>query len=434
MSKSGESKEVRIVKMDEVLNPLVGGYDMDISNMVEGDWNVQLNPSKRVVLTPTIEIEGTEAAADTFDKLLEKYGEYGECTEAQFQSLLGDTPAFYDCLILRKATGLFYLIERELTDGKTQLHKLGTNYFVYDRDNSDETEDFSPVDVMPLMLCGEKCETAPYIGERIHRHTSYEGKEDDGEQKIIAVQAHTSQHFAYRTTGTTQRSIPYANGTMLYNFKFGMDNYSMYPEFWRKYNGLLLNHPVHLTGWLKYGIAQFINMDMSALKLCDGQRLLPVRASASIGEKMGITEAEFIRAEHYLDGVSDNQPTPITASTLKWQLNSESDEQTAHMIYMLIVTFDTQNTIYTGYTVKHDGIDDPIWLGPPKSPGETRTITAIAYFTLKYKRKVVIYDSQGNVIYSGWEDTELSWEDTYQPNGSNRLVVTKTYNFVAVPA
>lgn len=436
---NSESKEVRIVKMNDILNMLtgVGGYDMDISGLVEGDWKVQLNPSKRVVLTPSIEIEGTEAAAETFDKLLEKYGGYVECTEAQFRTLTTTNPAFYDCLILRKSTGVFYALERSLSTGRMELHELGTNYFVYDRQNSDETEEFSQVDVMPLMLCGEKCETAPYIGDRIHKHTSYEDKEEDSSQKIIAVQAHSSQHFVYRTTGTTQRHIPYASGSLEYTFWFGMDNYSLFGHFWDNYNRLLLNNPVHLTGRLKYGIAQFLNMDMSIMKLCDGQRLLPVKASARIGEKMDITEAEFIRAERYVDGVSDELPKPLTSSSLKWQLNSESDEQTAYNIFQQRMYLQGR-VLWRGFSAKHDGIPDPIWLGIPSEVGETRQITAVATFTILTREKVSITGDNGTMDL--WFDREWRIDGHFDSDGNclqqgpfNWLQTTKTYTFEAVP-
>ena len=433
---NSESKTVRIVKMDAILNNSVGGYDDDISGLLDGDWEVQLNPSKRIVLTPSIEIEGTEAAAETLDKLLEKYGSYADCNELQFQSLLGPTPAFYDCLIRRKSTGMFYVLERSLSSGKMELHQLGTNYFVYDRKNSEDTESFNQADLMPLMLCGPKCETAPFIGERIHCHTSYEGKSDDSEQKIIAVQAHTLQNFAYRTTGTTQMSIPYNTGGLTYDFWFGMDNYSMYSTFWYYYNRLILNNPVHLTGRLKYGIAKFLNMDMSALKLCDGQRLLPVKASAQMGEKMGVTEAEFIRAEQYMDGVSDSLPTPMTESSLKWQLNSESDEETAISIFRQRIYL-AGRVEWRGFSTEHNGIPDPIWLGTPSYLGEIRQITAVVSFIIKTRERVTISNNNGSIDM--WFNREWRKDGHFDEDGNclqqgpfNWLQVTKTYTFEAV--
>lgn len=436
-----ESLEVRIMKMDAILNPLAGtgGYDIDISGLVEGDWTVQLNPSKRVVLTPNNEIEGTEPAAETLDKLLEKYENYVDCNEDQFDSLTGVTPAFYDCLIRRKATGMFYLLERSLGNGAMQLHQLGTNYFTYDRNNSDETEAFNQTDVMPLMLLGlrMKRDVAPFIGERIHRHTSYNGEVDDSEQKIIAVQAYNGQSlFAYPTTGTTQKDIPYANSHLTFPFNFGMDNYSMYSYFWANYNRLLLNNPVHLTGRVKLGIDQFLGMNMSALKFCDGQRLLPVKASAQIGDKMGMTEAEFILAKIYAGGVADSQLEPLTESKLKWLMTSDGDETTASQIFAQRLSLPGQ-VLWRGYSAEHDGISDPTWLGTPKYLGEIRQITAITSFTIKTREKVTISSNENSIEI--WYNREWNVDGHFDEDGSclqqgpfDWLQVTKTYTFEAV--
>jgi len=384
-----ETKQVRIVKMDAILNDLTGGYDDDISGLVEGDWKVQLNPSRRVVLTPTIEIEGTEAAAETFDKLIEKYGGYVDINELQFRSLSGPSPAFYNSLVRRKSTGVFYSIEQRLNSGELNIQRIGTNYFKYDRRNSEETEEFSQADMMPLMLCGPKCETAPFIGERIHRHTSYKDQTDDSRQKIIAVQAHTLRHFAYRTTGTTQMSIPCSDGYLYYNFWFGMDNYSLYRNFWQNYNNLILNSPVHLTGRLKYDIAYFLGMDMITLKLCDGQRLLPVKASAQIGAKTSITEAEFIRAELFMDGISDVEIKPVIGNGLKWQI-SDNHEEIGLQLFNTNKTQIQDELSYNSVvaTIFYTGcsfmLDAPVNAGSPSELGETLVIEALATLTIDF--------------------------------------------------
>ena len=425
---NSDTKTVRIMKMDAILNMLTGsgGYDEDISGLLEGDWTVQLNPSKRIVLTPTIEIEGTEAAAETFDKLLEKYGGYVDINELQYQSLNGATPFMYEGLVKRKATGMFYYLSQDLMTGKLNVQQLGTNYFKYDRQNSEETEEFSQADVMPLMLCGPKFETAPYIGDRINRHTAYNGNAEDSNQKIIALQAHTlAGHFAYTTTGTTQMFIPYTDGQNYYNFWFGMDNYTLYRDFWQNYNRLLLNNPVHLTGRLKYDIAQFLNMDMCQLKLCNGQRLLPQKASVTIAEKTGLTEVEFIRAELFMDGISDTEIKPVSANLLKWQISDNHEElglQLFNLHKAQIEYEESFNAIvatifYTGCSIS---LDTPVSTEPPSELGETRIINALATLTINFDIE--------------YEDTQY---DSPVPSSSgsrsypNTLV---TFTLVAVPA
>lgn len=320
---NSETREVRIVMMETMLDDHTINCDIDLTAKVEGDWEVQLNPSKRIVLTPTTSIEGTEPAAETLDKLIATYGTYYEANEVAYKTLEGDSPSFCDCIVLRTSTGLFYRLERDLVTGKQVAVCIGSCFFTYDRNNSKDVETFGQGDVVPLMLCGTKNEIAPYIGDRIHRHTSYNGSgADDTKQEIIVVQAKdTSEHGVYMTTGTTMRSIPYAVGNGSYSFLFGLHNYGMYSRFWSKYNTLMLNNSTHLKGRLKLGVADFLQMNMEKMKLCNGQRLLPVSASASIGERMSLTEAEFIIAKSYENGATDTPITPSGATSKRWQLS-----------------------------------------------------------------------------------------------------------------
>ena len=411
---NSETKEVRIVKMEAILNVLVGNYDMDITSLVVGDWTMQLNPSKRIVLTPTCEIEGTKPAAETFDKLIAKYDFYVACNESQFESLTTANPAVQDCLILRKATGMFHLLERRLDNGEIDLHELGSNYFTYDRENSDETEAFSQADVMPLMWIGENHKTAPFIGERIHRHTSYQGKADDSEQKIIVVQAYTARKYlGFSTSATSQKYLPFMDGYSGYEFAFGLDNYSMHSNFWNRYNTLLLNHPLHLTGKVRLNVSEFLGMDMSTLKLCNGQRLIPVSAAAQIGEKIGLTEVEFIHSEFAL-GQGDSEIIPAQAPSLKWSRatydngNPFDEAQFCEDLYEYIVESQAQHGVpyinpgYIGYYVEYDGYDNlAIWLGTPREPGETRTFVSTGHYKIIYEFDVYngnVFDRRSRVV------------------------------------
>lgn len=395
-----ENREVRIVKMEDMM---ASAADIDLGGLVVGDWTVRHNPSRRVVLSPTLTIEATEAAAGSFDLLLKKYNGYVLCDELQWMTLESDTPAVNDSLVQRKATGEFYLLERNLGDGRQVTHRLGTNYFAYDRDNSDETESFSQADAVPLMLCGQKREVVPYIGSRIHRHTSYNGETEEDEQKIIAVQWHTSPHFVHRTTATTQKTIPYGgNGAQCHSFAFGLDNHSLYGHFWQRYNTLLLNHPVHVEGKLRLGLAQFLGMDMSRLKLCDGQRLIPVRASAATGGRTGITDAEFILEKEYADGVADTQPSPTPINGLKWEMVSQSDSALAQELWNDYLSWVGQLEFHVNWfhllsvEIAHNGFDGPVWLGQPSSEGQAKTIQCLVAIAFKVE-KVYLYNGAGSL-------------------------------------
>lgn len=416
-----EKKRVRIVRMESILENLYGPATsgLDISGMVEGDWEICHNPSKRVVLRPTVEIEGTEPAAETLDALLEKYGGYAVCSETQFDTLLGDDPAFSDCLVMRGSTGEFFLLERNVSS--QVLHRLGTNYFTYDRGNSEETEEFAQADVMPRMIVGDKArrDVAPFIGERIHRHTSYGDVEDDNEQKIIAVQAHTSDLFHYPTTGTTQKTIPNSsNGS--YSFWFGMDNYSLFQQFWYVYNTILLNGAVHLKGRVKYTAVQFLGMDMTALQLCDGQKLLPVKMSAPLGGRMGLAEAEFILVKWFVGGITDTAYTPMASAPLRWQLNLGELQPVAMDIYWHHIYIEGR-VLWRGFRAR---TSDGIWLGVPTYLGEKRELTTEIVFTILTEEKV----TEGPI--DTWHDREHRIDGCYEADGTPHSITGTPWNWL----
>ena len=324
---NSETKQVSIVIMEDLL---ANSADEDITEFVEDFWSVQLSPSKRIVLTPTNSIEGTEPANESFDKMVAKYGSYVEADEDQWVN-----GTLNDCLVLRLATGQFYALTRDLSTGIQQQEPLGTNHFAYDRQNSDDTEAFSQSDTMPLMMVSprlnpespsmafKRC-VCPFIGERIHFHTSYQGKEEDSDQSImVAWKAHNS-HFAFRTTGTNQAYIPYETtqaGVTGVTLEFGLTNFAMYDKFWKRYNEIILNHATRVSAHILYNVGAFLNLDMSRPKMCQGQKLLPVSASARLAERMGLTEAEYILCKHFTDGITDTPITPIESPNLKWMLN-----------------------------------------------------------------------------------------------------------------
>lgn len=317
-----ETRHVKIVAMETMLTL---DADLDITRLVEGDFKMQLNPTKRVVMTPSNKIEGTDPAAATFDKLIEKYGNFDYVNEFEFQQYPTANPPTNASLILRRATGQFYAVEYDSNIAKYQTKLLGTNHFTYDRQNSDDTEDFNQNDSIPLMLVEGKMQTTPFIGDRLHAHTSYNGSTADDTQDIIVVQAVTDSHFVYTTTGTTQPCIPYAqpqSGDYFFELGLGVCPYDFYDACWKRYNTLLLNHPTHMSGRVKYSVGQILAMDMTRLKHCLGQKLLPVSASATIGPKPVLTEAEFMLVKTFIDGIEDTAIVPTSQTNLVWEITN----------------------------------------------------------------------------------------------------------------
>lgn len=384
---NSETKEVKIVMMEDIL---AGEADVDISNIVEDDFTVTLNPQKRVVLEPQITIDGTEAASDDFDALLEKYGGYYvRVDEIEFSYLASGTPinnTAFDCLILRMATGQFYTLSRDLNTANYKMVPtlVGSNIMKYDRKNTKDAESFKQDDVIPLMLCNAKFETLPFIGERIHFHTGYNAKEEGAEQEIIVVRGVvvSAGHAGFRTSGTIQSYLPlinvFGNGEALY----GLTPYDLYSYFWKRYNELILNNATHLRGSVRLNTNAFLSLDMSNLKMFKNQKLLQVQASADIGNKIGATESEFIIAKSYEDGIVDVQPNLLAKSPLKWDV--QDDAYNALSYYNDHIAYDrwvqVQQTFVHEWTVFIRGdfqyTDDlgVYWAGAPKNLGDELTI------------------------------------------------------------
>lgn len=390
---NSESKEVKIVMMEDVLS---GEADIDLSGIVQDDFTVTLNPQKRVVLEPKITIEGTEAAADNLDELLKKYGGY--CVgvnETEFAYILtnaANNDFAFDCLILREVTGQFYILNRDLnTSNYPQVPILiGSNIIKYDRKNAEEEESFKQDDLVPLMLSAGS-HVCPYIGERIHSHTGYNGQNEKAEQEIIVAIGAASNDLYYKTTGTINSILPAKNLYGQLSLPFGLTPYEMYQYFWKRYNEMLLNNATHLKGKVQFNLNQFLCLDMSSLKLYKNQKLLQIQASSNIGNKIGATESEFIITKSFDDGIKDTQPNIITKSPLKWELTD--DIETVWEYYKNHVAYDYyENGVHYYSVLISDAssisyIDDLglYWMGVPEAVGETHTITRKIRYTIHYR-------------------------------------------------
>lgn len=396
------NKHVRIVAMETML---AMGADMDITPILEGDFSVQHNPSKRVVLTPTNSIEGTEPAAATFDKLIEKYGDFAYATEEEYYSLDSASPEVNAALVLRRATGQFYAVDYDSNLQQYVSRLLGTNHFTYDRANSDETEEMSQTDSIPLMLCGlvkprQTLDVVPFIGERQHAHTSYNNSTADDKQDIIVVQAATDEHLFYTTTGTTQPVIPYAapeNEKYYLELGFGTTPYDLYEACWSKYNNILLNHPTYLNGKVRYNIGQILGMDMTRLKFCQGQNLLPVSTSSSIGTKPTLTDGKFLLIKTFIDSISDSPILPGEMSQYIWVVTDNIMSVVQALwtqmgggpnfgdIDVTDLSFGVTShwLEYGSYSVQYIG--ENLQPGVPEFLGETKQLTRQANITIYYE-------------------------------------------------
>lgn len=364
-----DNKEVRVKAAEATLKS--GPYS-DITGMREGEIKVRRAPSSHVVLTPNNSLDGTEPAANTKDELIQRYQYVMPVNEAEFYYLTNQNAPIYSYVFLRKSTGVYYEQCLDLSTGKSVLRKAGTNYFTYDDDKAESSESYGPTDVIPLMLCDEKCFVAPYIGERIHFHTALKNKDEKKEkQDIIIVQYYNSSDTAFKTTGTTQNVVPRKNGQEI-DLPFGLTTDNLFTDWWEKYNDLLLNGKATVNVKLKLGHSEYCKFPMDRIAMMDGQPLLPVKLTTVLSERIKPSEAEFILVKQFNDGVTSHRATATQHSTfpdITWWFDIQQDVETAAA--SLAPGYEIANAIPTFHNKQ-------LYIYPPPEREESREIDVMA--------------------------------------------------------
>ena len=321
-------KMVDIILLEDIL---AGSYDKDLTDRLLDDIKYTFSGSSRVVISPDTSLDGAAAAAETLQDLIDKYGGVTEFTDTSEWDLSG--------LLLNLATGMYY--EQRLAFGHPGRDRdkkvlVGSNYFKYDRRNSDRAEEFSPSDLMPPMVIVNTV-LMPYIGERTHRNTSYNGSGKDSDQEIIIVDyaglSNTpvyedwqgrlpytaASHYYY---GTTQK---YDNTGKLRPGKISLTPESLFFECFQRYNKILLNNAVEIEGVFDFTPDELLQYDIYSMKLFRGQLLLPTYLDYEIGKNVRCVSSKFLLVKNYSDGAVD-EPIVTPSSMYKWQLNlSEVD-------------------------------------------------------------------------------------------------------------
>lgn len=352
------TKTVDLVLLEDILS---GSFDVDLSKKLCDQLTLTYSKSKRVVLKSDTKLDGAAPAASTLKALIEKYHYCKDFAVSAKPTLDNMGLAFY------AATGAYYEIQTRFSDHLRRVSGssrsgssgdsetvslwkyLGSNYFDYDQDNSDETEEISPADLMPPMVFVHGV-LMPYIGDRKHRNTTYNDSAKDEDQDIIIIEyaglsskSEASEqsgstevvtrgnrrggirrvssgntiggHYYY---GTTQK---YDNLGNLREGKLGLTNDALMEMFFKQYNKMLLNNLTQLSGKWDLGVKDLLDYKMYQLKIYNGQKLLPVSMKYEIGKHTACQEAKFYLVKDFADGISDSPAVEYSESPYKWQVN-----------------------------------------------------------------------------------------------------------------
>ena len=387
------SKKVHVLMLQDLLSS--SEYDIDITSKVVDDMNIMIDDSSRIILSSETSIDNTTPAAETFDKLIEKYGYYIEITEEQYSNLLNDIDiGISDCLIMRQETGHFYELRRKIGSDKIIPTYIGTNNFKYDRDNSSNQENFNSTDIIPAIIYDRL--PYMYIGDRLHNNTSYKfSKEESTEQSImIAWKTIVVVGQMYLAFGTTQK---YFNNWKIKDFS--LTTYDMYKYFWSNYNNLIRSGKITLKGTVLYNNADMASLDMFKLKIYKGQKLIPLKTTFEISDKLKNKDSEFLLVKDFLDSEKDTEILSETEQRYKWEQYGGIEGLEDFLSFYPFEFKGNYNNVYHKFIVIYDhytytlnGIDDNIYLGVPVSDGEC-SLTLNAECTLKFYGKVYLYDN-----------------------------------------
>lgn len=378
------AKSVDIILLESVL---AAQPDMNLTISVLGKHLITFSGSSRVVLSPVTSIEGAQPAADTLQALLEKYGAAKACNEREFYDI--STP----CLVLRLATGTYYEVHVTYREagrtGQTVFRKVavGSNHMRYDRQNADGSEEFSPQDIVaPMVAVTDRHILAPYVGARIHRNTSYMGREENDSQEIIiadyaglsissGVSGWADGHYNYATTQS------HDNTGQLRPGKIALTPESLVHEFFRQYNRILRNNAVQVSGEFLLTPAELMSFNMYAPKLLFGQMFLPTFLRYEVGRRTRCLELRCLLVKDFADGQED-EPIVIPEPEFEWvpdisEIDAKKSElQAEHSDGTVIWEYDPEDPYIA------EGKD--IFLPSPRAAGlESEHVDRLVHFILR---------------------------------------------------
>ncbi len=324
-----ERKQVDIILMNDILT---AGFDMNLTDRILNNPTLKFSPSSRIVLKQGTSLDGAQAAADTEEDLFNKYGNLIEFTEAEG---FGEISSFS----LRLSTGCYYENRSGFSRSGAVNNAVGTNYFSFDKKNSEDSEELAPEDLIPPMVFVNGI-LMPYIGERKHRNTSMNGSEIDEDQDIIIVdyagqsvkvdyttgsghgRVPVDSHGSHYCYGTTQK---YNNAGLIREGKYTLNGPGLYDRFFRLYNKILLNNAVELSGKFLLHPSELIDYNMYALKMIDGQKFIPKLMRYEVGKDLQCLEASFLLVKDFEDAIEEENVV-WTEPLYKWQVNNSEIE------------------------------------------------------------------------------------------------------------
>lgn len=315
---SPETKTVTIKLMEDTLNSSVDA-DSDLTAATEDSILYQFSDPQHINLVSETSLPGAEPAAETIEDLYSKYPIITSLSEAEWSD------RWKYSVVLRKSTGGIYRIEINDVDNYSSTNPpatilIGSNYFSYNKRKTDNPQEIKAIDVSPPMMKPTNW-LVPYIGERRHRHTSYNGNSEDEDQKILFAYAagrdagrYDPAHYFY---GTTQKYND--RGSAMW-CAMSLTPDDMYSSYWKRYNEMIMNNTTTIQAKVNFTLQQLLSMDITLPKNINSQKFLIKGLSYNIGRVLRNNASEFLLIKEYPNTLTDSTPI-FTEQVYRWQLN-----------------------------------------------------------------------------------------------------------------
>ena len=302
-----------------------GVPDMDISAQLDSMDGIKLDfgERERIVLSSDTSLEGAAPPEDNLKVFHDKYPVVSSLNEDEMHRIR------HYSVVLRLATGEYYMVERSIETNAYNLRRLGMNYFARDRHNTEKSREITAEDMLPPMVMYNRdgdvwndLILAPYIGSRAHRHTSYSSSGKDEDQVVIfafdageaAVDSYHAPSYRLATTQAYNNiGIQWRTGDLTPE--------SLFSRFFSGINDVLSNCISTVTAKVDFTPGQLLAMSMGRLKLLGGVLLLPKTVRYNVGRGVSCGQSEFLIVKDYLDDVQEDN-IEFEGQLYTWQFKS----------------------------------------------------------------------------------------------------------------
>lgn len=317
-----ETETVDLLCMDVKVS---GIPDLDISSRLDlaSGIKVEFGEREHIVLGSDTTLDGAAPAVETLKELVEKYPVVTSLDEDAWRKVR------HYSVVQRLATGEYFLVEKSLETASYNVKLLGSNYFTRDRDNTDSSRELSAKDLLPPMVLYQRDANqyndiilAPYIGSRLHRHTSYNSENLDEQQQVLfAFDAGLSIvddfHKPSYRIATTQ-----AYNNVGGKWRDGdLTPESLFSRFFAGMNNILCNCITTMTAKVDFTPGQLLSLNMGALKLLKGVPLLAKTVRYTVGKSIICGESDFLVVKSYSDDITE-EVIEFDEQLYTWQFKS----------------------------------------------------------------------------------------------------------------